>query len=51
MPEKIEGSLLLPLQIRDCSGSEGKIPYATASIKLHSPIVDCSQYITLSDAE
>ena len=51
MPDKTEGSLLLPLQIRDDTGdSEGTIPCATASPNLYSPNLDSSQYITPSDA-
>ena len=51
MPDKTEGNLLLPLQIRDSSDSERTIHYANASPNLHSQILDSSQYITLSDAE
>ena len=38
------------LQIRDSSDSEGTVPGATTSPNLHPPILDSSQYITLSDA-
>ena len=38
IPDKTEGSLLLPLQIRSSSNGEGTIPCAMASPNLHLPI-------------
>ena len=49
IPDKMEGILLFPLQIRDSSNSEGTIPCASTSPNLCSPIFDSSQYITLHD--
>ena len=51
MPYKTEGSLLLPVQIRDSSDSERTIHYANSSPNLNSPFLDSPQYITLSDAD
>ena len=50
IPDKTEGSLLLPLEIWNSSNGEGTIPGATAPLNLHSLILDSPQYITLSDS-
>ena len=49
IPDKPEGSLILPLQIWKGVNSEGAMPDATASPNLHSQILDSPQYITISD--
>ena len=50
IPQKPEGSLLLPLQIENSGNSEGTMPGATTSPDLHLLILDSPQYITISDA-
>ena len=50
IPDKIERSLLLTIQIGNNSNDEGTIPGATVSQNLYSLILDSSQYITLSEA-
>ena len=50
IPDKTEGSLLLPLKLGNSSNCQGTIPGATASPNLCLPILDRVQYITLSDS-
>ena len=51
IPNKTEGSLLLPYEFKDSSDGELRIPYTTTSSNLYSPILDSSQYIPLCDAD
>ena len=49
IPDKSEGSLLLPLQIRKSSNNKGTMSGAITSPNLNSQILDSPQYITISD--
>ena len=50
IPNKSEGSLLLPLQIENSGNSEGPMPGSAAPPNLHLPFLDSPQYITTCDA-
>ena len=49
MPNQTEGSLLLPLQVKNNSIDQGLVPGTDISLNLHSPTLEHSQYITLSN--
>ena len=51
MLDKIERSLLLPIQIGSNCNDEGTITGAAISVNLHSLILKSSQYNTISDAD